>query len=70
MTIKKFFRQNKYCGQSILIIIGPEGGFSEREFHLFEKYKIPQLTLGKLIMRADTALTASVFGVIQEISDD
>lgn len=70
MTIKKFFGQNKYNGQSILIVTGPEGGFSDREFLLFEKLNIPQLTLGKLIMRADTALTAAVFGVIQEISDD
>lgn len=70
LTIKKFFFQNPYKGQSILIITGPEGGFSEREFKLFEDYKIPQLTLGKLIMRADTALTAAVYGVIQEISDD
>lgn len=70
ITIKKFFGNKKYKGESTLIIIGPEGGFSEREFELFEKFNIPQLTLGKLIMRADTALTAAVFGVIQEISDD
>jgi len=69
LTIKKFFSQNPYKGQSILIITGPEGGFSQREFKLFEEYKIPRLTLGKLIMRADTALTAAIFGVIQEISD-
>lgn len=70
VTIKKFFSQTPYKGQSILIITGPEGGFSEREFKLFEENNIPQLTLGKLIMRADTALTAAVYGVIQEISDD
>jgi len=70
LTIKKFFAQNPYKGQSILIVTGPEGGFSEREFKLFEDYKISQLTLGKLIMRADTALTAAVYGVIQEISYD
>ena len=68
LTIKKFFSKNGCKDKSILIITGPEGGFSEREFKLFEENKIPQLTLGKLIMRADTALTAAIFGVIQEIS--
>lgn len=69
-TIKKFFRSHKYNNQSIILIIGPEGGFSDREFELFEKYNIPQLTLGKLIMRADTALTSAIYGVIQEISNE
>ena len=70
LTIKNFFSQNFCKNKSILIITGPEGGFSEREFKLFEENKIPQLTLGKLIMRADTALTAAIYGVIQEISGE
>ena len=37
---------------------------------LFEELNLPEISLGKLIMRADTALTAALFGIIQEVSDD
>lgn len=67
--IKEYFKEHPYKNNDkILILIGCEGGFSDREFGLFEEYKIKELSLGKLIMRADTALTAGIFGVIQEIS--
>lgn len=70
-SIKKFFAQNKYKKtDKILAIIGCEGGFSQREFELFEKYNLMEISLGKLILRADTALTAAVFGIIQEVSND
>lgn len=69
--IKKFFKDNPYKkNDKILAIIGCEGGFSQREFELFEKYNLHEISLGKLIMRADTALTAAIFGIIQEVSDD
>ncbi|MCR5260759.1 MAG: 16S rRNA (uracil(1498)-N(3))-methyltransferase [Candidatus Gastranaerophilales bacterium] len=69
-TIKKYFKDNPFeKSDKILAIIGCEGGFSEREFHLFEQYNLPEITLGKLIMRADTALTAALFGIIQEVSE-
>lgn len=68
--IKKYFAQNPYKkGDKILAVIGCEGGFSNREFELFEKLKLQEISLGKLIMRADTALTAAIFGIIQEVSD-
>lgn len=69
--IKKYFAQNEYKkNDKILAIIGCEGGFSQREFELFEQYKLSEISLGKLILRADTALTAAVFGIIQEVSND
>lgn len=68
--IKKYFAQNPYKkGDKILAVIGCEGGFSDREFELFEKLNLQEISLGKLIMRADTALTAAIFGIIQEVSD-
>lgn len=67
--IKKYFSQNPYmCNDKILVIIGCEGGFSQREFLLFERYNLPEISLGKLILRADTALTAAIFGIIQEVA--
>ncbi len=50
--------------KKILVIIGPEGGFSEREFEFFTKNNLPLITLGNLIYRADTALTAALTTVI------
>ncbi|MBQ2645066.1 16S rRNA (uracil(1498)-N(3))-methyltransferase [bacterium] len=69
-NIKKFFKDNPYKkSDKILVVIGCEGGFSKKEFELFEKNNLQEISLGKLIMRADTALTAAVFGIIQEVSD-
>ena len=68
--IKQFFKENQYTkGKKILAIIGCEGGFSNREFKLFEDIELSEISLGKLIMRADTALVAAVFGIIQEVSE-
>ena len=53
--------------KSILVIIGPEGGFSEKEFEFFKKEKFPLITLGNLIYRADTALVAALTTVINGV---
>lgn len=53
--------------ESILVIIGPEGGFSEKEFEFFKSSNIPLITLGNLIYRADTALTAALTTVINGV---
>jgi len=44
----------------VCIIIGPEGGFSEREIELFKEKEIPAFSLGNHILRAETAAIASV----------
>ena len=70
-TDKNFFdyvRENKIeKDKSILIVIGPEGGFSQREFDFFKKKNLPLITLGNLIYRADTALTAALTLVINGV---
>lgn len=53
--------------ENILVIIGPEGGFSEEEFNFFRENNIPLITLGNLIYRADTALTAAITTVINGV---
>lgn len=66
---KTFFEcaQNIDKSKSILVIIGPEGGFSQAEFDFFIENKISMVTLGNLIYRADTALTAALTTVINGV---
>ena len=45
----------KNAGKKIAFFVGPEGGISEREEKLLEKEGIPTVTLGKRILRTETA---------------
>ena len=56
-------------GDKVLVIIGPEGGFSQKEFEIFEKLKLEMLTLGDLILRAETAVTVALGNIIYEYSN-
>ncbi len=42
----------------IIILVGPEGGFSESERQLFKKYNLNIISLGKNVLRAETACIA------------
>lgn len=50
--------------KDILVITGPEGGFSEDEFSFFKKEGYKMVTLGNLIFKAPNAVTAGVSNVI------
>ena len=41
--------------QSITVVIGPEGGFSPSEVSFFNKHEFKQISLGKSVLRAETA---------------
>ena len=45
-------------GDEIGVLIGPEGGWTERELELFRLKKIPIYSLGSQILRAETAAIA------------
>jgi 16S rRNA (uracil1498-N3)-methyltransferase len=45
---------------SILILIGPEGGFSEAEEQVFEKAGAHPVPMGDILLRCDTAAVAAV----------
>ena len=67
-NFSSFLKQNNIdTSKEIVVIIGPEGGFSEREFELFKSKKLPLITLGNLIYRADTALVAALTTVINGV---
>ncbi len=68
-TIRDTFTENPINkGDKILVIIGPEGGFSQREFDYFKQKNLEMLTLGKLILRAETATVVGLGNIIYEFS--
>jgi len=46
--------------ENILVIVGPEGGFSEREIAIAKEKQIPVYSLGENRLRAETAAFASI----------
>lgn len=67
---------HEYClenpvkkGEKVLVIIGPEGGFSDKEFDFFKEINIPMLTLGDLILKAETAVIVALGNIIYEYSN-
>ena len=53
-------------GEKILLIIGPEGGFSDREFELLKNNNLPMLSLGDLILKAETAVIVTLGDIVYE----
>lgn len=66
-TLKEFLRSSPYKeGQKIAIFIGPEGGWSDSEIELFNKRNIPKVSLGNMILRAETAVISAISSVVYE----
>lgn len=69
-TIRQAFNKNPIKkGDKVLVIIGPEGGFTQREFDYFTNSNIEMLTLGDLILKADTATTVALGNIIYEYAN-
>ncbi len=54
---------------SISIIVGPEGGFSEKEVEMARRYGIITVSLGPRILRAETAGIVAAALVLYELGD-
>lgn len=52
----------------ILVIIGPEGGFSKEEFIFFKNKKFIQVKISSLILKAQTAAIAGISNIIYELN--
>ena len=63
-SIKNILREKK-CN-SVLIIIGPEGGFCDKELDFFEKSNFQLATISNLILRAPTAAICALNDVVYE----
>jgi len=67
-SIKEFFKANKVAAEaSILLIIGPEGGFSEAEVNKFKnELEARIITLGPRILRTETAGITALTAILYE----
>lgn len=69
-TLRDSFRTSPIQkGDKVLVIVGPEGGFSQREFDYFKEKNLEMLTLGNLILKAETAVVAGLGNIIYEYSN-
>ena len=67
ISLKNYLKENKIQkGEKILVIIGPEGGFTSDEFDFFTSNNIPKVTLGEMILRAETAVIVALGNIIYE----
>ena len=69
-SLRDYLRNNSVKdNENILLIIGPEGGFSPKEFELFGTKNLPMLSLGNLILKAETAVIVTLGNVVYEFGE-
>lgn len=67
ISFKKYLTNNPIRkGEKILAIIGPEGGFSQKEFDFFKEKNLPLISLGELILKAETAVIVTLGNIVYE----
>lgn len=64
-SLKKVLKENKEA-KNIAIIVGPEGGITEEEVSMLEKAGAKSCSLGKRILRCETAPIAMISMIIYE----
>lgn len=70
LSMKEYLSKNPINPkEKVLVIVGAEGGFTKREFDLFEKSDIIMLSLGDLILKAETAVIVGLGNIIYEFSN-
>ena len=69
-TLQEVLREYKVsdCDKDVIILIGPEGGFSEREVQEIKFIGGASVTLGKRILKTDTAAISALAAVQYELS--
>lgn len=66
-SLKQYLLENPTKkGEKILAIIGPEGGFSQKEFDYFKSKNLPLISLGDLILKAETAVIVTLGDIVYE----
>ena len=66
-SLKQYLRENPIRkSEKVLVIIGPEGGFFQRIFYKKKKKNLPLISLGDLILKADTAVITALGDILYE----
>ena len=66
-SLKQYLSENPTKkGEKLLAIIGPEGGFSQKEFDYFRSKNLPVISLGDLILKAETAVIVTLGDIVYE----
>ncbi|WP_053957573.1 16S rRNA (uracil(1498)-N(3))-methyltransferase [Inediibacterium massiliense] len=68
MGLKEVFKKNKDV-KKIAIFIGPEGGFEEEEIHKLKEESCISISLGKRILRTETAGFVTLSICMYELGD-
>ena len=55
--------------EPVAVVIGPEGGFSKKEFEYFKKENYKLITLGKMIYKAPNAVVAGISNIVSRLDD-
>ena len=67
ISFKEYLRQNPIKKEEkVLVVIGPEGGFSQKEFDYFRAKNLPLISLGDLILKAETAVIVTLGDIVYE----
>ena len=68
--MQKILREYKLCDcdKDIILLIGPEGGFTEHEVREIKSYGGISVSLGKRILKTDTAAISALASVQYEFS--
>lgn len=68
-VVKRVFLNHSSRMKKIFVIVGPEGGFSNKEISDAESAGFVKATLGKRILRAETAAIVSVAATVMMIEE-
>ena len=69
LSLKNYLIENPILkNENVLVVIGPEGGFSQKEFDFFKDKNLCLITLGDLILKAETAVVVALGNIIYEFN--
>jgi 16S rRNA (uracil1498-N3)-methyltransferase len=73
-SLRQALERESLAGQDeaevrVMVVVGPEGGWTEREREWADRYGVERVGLGRLVLRTETAALAAVT-ILQWVSGD
>ena len=69
VTLKQILKKQKEKINKIAVIIGPEGGIDEEEINICNSNGVNSITLGKRILRTETAPIVVSSNILYELEE-